>query len=167
MIRAQDVQFQLTRTFSAPVAQVFQMWTDVDHFAQWWGPKGFTVPVCKADFQVGGALLYCMKAPNGMEMWGKFVFQEIVPNQQIAFINYVTNENGEIMQMAHMPDWPLGIINDIRFEADGNHTILHFSAYPYEGNEKEWNAFDQGKNGLGKGFEGTFEKMETYLETLS
>src|SRR5262249_20501202 len=44
----------LTRTIGAPRAQVFKAWTDPRRFAQWWGPHGFTSPVCELDPRPGG-----------------------------------------------------------------------------------------------------------------
>jgi len=39
----------LTRVFDAPRELVFKSWTDPEHMAQWWGPHGFTTPVCELD----------------------------------------------------------------------------------------------------------------------
>jgi uncharacterized protein YndB with AHSA1/START domain len=35
----------LERTLDAPIDLVWQMWTDAEHFAAWYGPTGATVPV--------------------------------------------------------------------------------------------------------------------------
>ena len=43
----------LTRTFDAPRGLVFKAWTDREHLARWWGPRGFTNPVCEATSFVG------------------------------------------------------------------------------------------------------------------
>src|ERR1700678_1388251 len=39
-------EFVITREFDAPRELVFKAWTDPKHLAQWWGPRGFTNPVC-------------------------------------------------------------------------------------------------------------------------
>ena len=39
----------ITRVFDAPRALVFRAWTDPKHVARWWGPRGFTNPVCEID----------------------------------------------------------------------------------------------------------------------
>ena len=36
-----------TRVFDAPRELVFRMWTDSNHIAQWWGPKGFRTSVSR------------------------------------------------------------------------------------------------------------------------
>ena len=45
-----------TRILDAPRELVFKLWTEPHHLAQWWGPKGFTNPVCELDARVGGAI---------------------------------------------------------------------------------------------------------------
>jgi hypothetical protein len=45
----------ITRVFDAPRGLVFKAWTDPEHMARWWGPKGFTNPICELDARVGGA----------------------------------------------------------------------------------------------------------------
>ena len=52
----------VTRVFDAPRELVWKAWTDPKYVMQWWGPKGFTAPVCQMDFRVGGKFLCCMKS---------------------------------------------------------------------------------------------------------
>ena len=54
----------ITRIFDAPRELVWKAWTDPKYVMQWWGPKGFTAPICQMDFRVGGKFLCCMKAPG-------------------------------------------------------------------------------------------------------
>jgi uncharacterized protein YndB with AHSA1/START domain len=69
------LEMSLTRRVSAPPEIVFEVWIDAKHLAEWWGPKGFTTPVCKADARVGGAILIHMRAPDGVvhPMTGRFL----------------------------------------------------------------------------------------------
>src|ERR1700692_2073951 len=69
----------ITRIFDAPRELVWKAWTDPKYIMQWWGPKGFTSPVCKMDFRVGGKLLCCMRAPDGQEGWNAGVYNKIDP----------------------------------------------------------------------------------------
>ncbi len=46
----------VTRIFDAPRELVWKAWTDPKYVMQWWGPKGFTAPVCQMDFRVGGEI---------------------------------------------------------------------------------------------------------------
>src|SRR5258705_11639360 len=74
----------ITRLVGAPRELVFRAWTDPKHLAQWWGPRGFTNPVCEVDLRVGGALRIVMRAPNGTEYPMRGVFREIVAPERLG-----------------------------------------------------------------------------------
>ncbi len=84
----------ITRIFDAPRALVFRAWTDAAQLAQWWGPKGFTNPVCEIDARVGGALCIHMRAPDGSIYPMKGEIREIVPPERLAFTNIALDEAG-------------------------------------------------------------------------
>ncbi len=84
----------ITRVFDAPRALVFKMWTDPKHMAQWWGPKGFTNPVCEVDARPGGALRIVMRAPDGAEYPMKGIFQEVVAPERLVFTNIAVDREG-------------------------------------------------------------------------
>ena len=83
-LAATDRDFVLTRTFDAPRERVFAAWTDPKQMAQWWGPKGFTNPVCQMDVRPGGRYRIVMRSPEGAEypIVGEFV--EIVRPSRIV-----------------------------------------------------------------------------------
>ena len=84
----------VTRVFDAPRELVWKAWTDPKYVMQWWGPKGFTSPVCKIDFRVGGKFLYCMRAPDGQEFWNGGEYHEIVPHEKIVSSMYFSDPDG-------------------------------------------------------------------------
>ena len=57
----------IERTFDAPVAVIWRMWTVAEHFAAWYGPDGASVPVASMEVRVGGRRLVCMEmgTPGG------------------------------------------------------------------------------------------------------
>src|SRR5580704_13391744 len=70
-------EFAITRVFDAPREQVWKAFTESERLMRWWGPKGFTMQVAKLDLRPGGVFHYCMRSPDGRDMWGKFVYREI------------------------------------------------------------------------------------------
>jgi len=80
-------EITITRVFNAPRALVFKAWTDASELAQWWGPKGFTNPVCELDVRVGGAIRIHMRSPDGSVYPMKGEFCEIVPPERLVFTN--------------------------------------------------------------------------------
>jgi uncharacterized protein YndB with AHSA1/START domain len=87
-------EITLTRSFAAPRELVFSLWTDPARLARWWGPAGFTNPVCEIDARPGGALRIVMRAPDGTEHPVEGVVQEIVPPERLVFTNQAVDANG-------------------------------------------------------------------------
>jgi uncharacterized protein YndB with AHSA1/START domain len=91
----------ITRVFDAPRELVWKAWTDPQYAMQWWGPKGFTSPVCKVDFRVGGKFLFCMRSPEGQEFWTGGEYYEIVPPEKIVFSMYFADADGNKVAAEH------------------------------------------------------------------
>jgi uncharacterized protein YndB with AHSA1/START domain len=87
-------RMMITRVFDAPREIVWKAWTDPKYVMQWWGPKGFTAPVCKIDFRVGGKFLCCMRSPDGQEFWNAGEYHEIVPYEKIVSSMYFSDAEG-------------------------------------------------------------------------
>jgi uncharacterized protein YndB with AHSA1/START domain len=85
-------ELTITRSFKAPRDLVWQAWTDPKHLAKWWGPEGFTNPVCEVDFRVGGTLKIVMRAPDGTDYPMRGVFKEIVPPEKLVFTNFPVDD---------------------------------------------------------------------------
>ncbi len=84
----------IVRVLDAPRSLVFKMWTDPVHMAQWWGPNGFTNPVCELDPRPGGAILIHMKAHYGQThpMTGTFV--EVTEPERLVFSTKALDDQG-------------------------------------------------------------------------
>jgi len=74
---------------------MFKLWTEPKHVAQWWGPKGFTNPVCEIDARTGGGLRIVMRAPDGAEYPMIGVFREIVAPERLVFTNIAVDNEGK------------------------------------------------------------------------
>jgi uncharacterized protein YndB with AHSA1/START domain len=84
----------ITRVFDAPRALVFRAWTDAEQLAQWWGPKGFTNPICEIDARVGGAIRIHMRAPDGSVYPMKGEILELISPERLVFTNIAVDEAG-------------------------------------------------------------------------
>jgi uncharacterized protein YndB with AHSA1/START domain len=90
-------EITITRVFDAPRALVFKAWTDAGMLAQWWGPKGFTNPVCEIDARVGGAIRIHMRSPDGGIYPMKGEIREMVPPERLVFTNLAVDAAGNAM----------------------------------------------------------------------
>ncbi|GAA2554052.1 SRPBCC family protein [Mycolicibacterium diernhoferi] len=59
-------EFSLERTYNAPIAAVWDAWTQAEAIKAWWGPKNTTVPECRVDARVDGEIYVVMEAGAGM-----------------------------------------------------------------------------------------------------
>lgn len=136
----------ITRTFAAPRALVFSVWTTPEHIVRWWGPRGYRLSHCTMDFRPGGAWRFCMRSAEGEEHWIHGAYREIVPPERLVF-TYV-NERGGFETLV-----------TLEFVARGAHTELRFRQVGLpsveERDSHEW------------GWSSTFELLDEYLATSS
>lgn len=139
----------LKRTFSAPIKLVWEAWTQPEHIALWWGPKGMEVKVIEHDFRVGGKWKYTMKMPDGNEFITEGVYSEIV-------------ELEKIISSADFKPMTEGVEIQALFEENGDKTKFTFNVvHPTEEYCKQ-----QEKMGFYNGWGSVFDGLETYLNTL-
>lgn len=84
----------ITRVFDAPRELVFKAWTEPERLRQWWGPHGFTNPVCEVDARVGGAWRIVMRSPDGREYPCGGVYRELVEPERLVFTNIAMDNEG-------------------------------------------------------------------------
>ncbi|HTB31099.1 MAG TPA: SRPBCC domain-containing protein [Bacteroidia bacterium] len=118
-METQNKELTITRTFDAPLDLVWAAWTDVEHIKNWWGPKGFTNPVCNWNAKPGSKIYIEMKAPDGVIYPMDGVFDEISEHEKIVFSSAALDLKGE-----HLFD----VLNTIHFIEEGDKTKLklHF-----------------------------------------
>jgi len=117
----------ITRVFDAPRELVWKAWTEPERFMQWWGPKGFTSPVCKIDLRVGGKYLNCMRSPEGKDYWSTGVYREVVEPERIVCTDSFADAEGNVVPATHYEmsaDSPLEMLVTVTFEKHEGTTKL-------------------------------------------
>jgi uncharacterized protein YndB with AHSA1/START domain len=160
---AEAKEFVITRIVDAPRSRVWKAWTDAKELKKWWGPKGFEVLSTKVDLRPGGIFHYHLRSPNGQDMWGKFVYREIVPEERLVFITSFSDENAGETRHPMAPDWPRKMLSTVTFTEKAGKTTVTVRWLPYEATEKEINTFEAGRDSMTGGWTGTFERLDTYL----
>lgn len=92
-----EQELVLIRVFDAPRELVFRAWTDPKRVAQWWGPHGFTNPVCELDPRPGGTIRIHMRGPDGNVYPMTGVYQEVVEPERIVFTSAALDDKGNPM----------------------------------------------------------------------
>jgi uncharacterized protein YndB with AHSA1/START domain len=78
--------FTIVREFAAPRELVWRACTEAHHLAQWWGPEGFSAPVCEWDAKPGNKIHVVMRAPDGTDFPMGGEFREVVPQRKLVTI---------------------------------------------------------------------------------
>ena len=148
----------IERTFEAPVELVWQMWTDPEHFKNWYGPTGFTVPVAEMDVRVGGKHLICMASPDGsMKMWTTGEYTEVIPNERLVYTDSPADENGNVVSPSAMgmPDGhPATTEVTVLLKDLGGRTkmVMTHAGMPAD-------------SGAGSGWEQAFDKLADHIKS--
>ena len=155
--------FTIERTFDSLRELVWKAWTEAECMKQWWGPKGFTVRHCKIDLRPGGVLHYCLRSPDGKDMWGKFVYREIIRPERLVFINSFSDEKGGVTHHPMSPNWPLEMLSTVTFTVHGGKTKITVQWAPHSATELERKTFEDGRQSMQQGWTGTLDQLADYL----
>ncbi|TKC18948.1 SRPBCC domain-containing protein [Robertmurraya kyonggiensis] len=152
----------LEREFDAPKELVFKAFSEPEHLKQWWGPRGWTVPVCNVDFRPGGVWHYCMKCVDenqgeffGMESWGKGVYEEIIQDEKIVYRDYFSDAEGN--EAEGMPSTRVTLLFE---EQDGKTKLINRAEY--DSSEALKTVLDMG---MEQGVTETWDRLEELLSS--
>jgi uncharacterized protein YndB with AHSA1/START domain len=156
----------ITRVFNAPRDLVWKAFTEPEHLEHWWGPKGFTTRVRKLELRPGGVFFYSQKMPDGREMFGKWVYREIVAPVRLVIVSSFTDANENLARHPLSPTWPLEMLGTSTFTENQGRTTLTIRTKPINVTESECKTFFDGESSMEQGFAGTFDRLDQYLATL-
>ena len=152
-----DQEILVTRTFDAPRDLLWQMWTQAEHLQHWWGPEGWSLPICEVDFRPGGSWFYCMQGPDGMQSCGKATYLGIDPPKRLVYEDAFTDAEGNVLE-----GMPLAHITLEFVEAGDKTTVLNTVRYP---SKAERDAVLE--MGVEAGIDQTWNRLDEYLVQIS
>lgn len=157
-------EFVISRVFDAPRVLLWDSCTKPERMTHWWGPKGCIVRVAKMDFRVGGTYHCCMRAPDGLDMWGKFAYREIVKPERIVFVNSFSDDIGGLTRHPFVATWPLEMLSTFSFTEQKGKTTFTIKWVPINPTDVERKTFEDGMEGMKKGWTGTLDQLADYLK---
>lgn len=143
-----DRTITIERTFKAPVSLVWEAWTQPQHIAQWWGPKGMSLEVVTHEFKVGGRWKYTMPMPDGNEFVSEGIYSEIIEGEKL-----VTTANFRPMTE--------GVILEIHLKGDESST--HFTFHVIHPTVEYCQ--QQKKMGVYNGWGSAFDRLVHFLDS--
>jgi uncharacterized protein YndB with AHSA1/START domain len=136
----------IVRTFDAPAALVFSMWSDPAHFAAWIGPQGFTCPIVELDFRVGGAYRALITSNEAGENWFSGVYRDIVRHTDLAF-TFTWNNTGPLADTE--------TLITITFQERDGRTTQTFHQGPFPDEDR--------RDSHREGWDSAFDKLSAYV----
>ena len=112
----------VTRSFDAPVEQVWRQWIDPEQVKRWWGPHGFTAPIARMNVREGESSLVCMRSPDGHDLYNTWTYHQVVPFERLEFSMGFAHANGDPAEPADLglpPDIPPRVRHVATFEPVG------------------------------------------------
>lgn len=154
--RPSATDIKVVRRFDADRETLWAMWTQAEHLRNWWGPKGFTTPVCEVDLRPGGSWFYCMQDPAGQRYCGKMTYVEIDAPRRFTAVDVFADEEGKVN--ADMPE----AHSEFEF-AESNGATVFTNVSRYRSKDERDQVIEMGvEAGLGQ----TLDRLDEYLESL-
>lgn len=161
--------FTLQRVVKAPRELVWKVWTQREHLAQWFGPKGCKLTVPPFELKAGAVMRYAMDWEGHGAMHGKWVFRDVQPPQRLEFLASFADARGNTSRHPMAPTWPLEMLSVVTFDAHAGKThgtVITLQSSAWQCSAEEQRTFDDGHVSMTGGWGGTFEMLESYLAKL-
>jgi uncharacterized protein YndB with AHSA1/START domain len=94
MEAAEGIELSIEREYAAPRELVYRAWTEPEHFARWFGPRGSTLTHLTMDVRAGGELHFCHRFEDHEDLWIKGVYDVVEPEERIGITFYFSDEAG-------------------------------------------------------------------------
>ena len=158
--------FVINRSFEAPIAQVFDMWTKPEHFSKWLPPVGFTMEYFQSEIKPGSTTFYMMTNGDTIDHYGKMNYKEINPVHRLVYTQCFTDEKGNLSKPPFEMNWPDMIIATVTFAEEGpNETrVTVIWEVLGEASDFERKIFHDAKPGMTMGWSGSFDKLDELLK---
>lgn len=154
LLRIPDLHIR--REFDAPLALVWQAFTDPKHIQQWWGPLQFTNPVCIWESRPNGKILVHMHGPKNspfdFEMPMRGMFHEVDAPKKLLFTTSAFPDVNDIDQIE--------TLNTIIFTELGERTRIDI----HEAIQKSSDMVRDALQGMEQGWLQSFTKLDAHLK---
>jgi uncharacterized protein YndB with AHSA1/START domain len=159
-----DEEFIISRVFDVPRDRMFDFWTKREHLMRWFGPKGFTMTTANLDLRPGGTFHYCLRTADGREMWGKFIYREIIPPQRLVWVNTFSDAQGNLTRQPFTTErWPREMLTTVTFAEHQGRTTVTIHWVPINADTAERDTFHKNREGMRTVGKDTFEQLAGYL----
>lgn len=146
---AKNRTLTIEKILDASIDLVWEAWSQPEHIAHWWAPKGLELEILEHDFSIGGKWKYSMKMPNDQIFISEGQYKEI-------------NAPNKLVTTADFKPMTEGVELYIFLEAIGHQTKFTFHCV----HKTEAYCKQQEEMGFYNGWGSVFGNLEEYLQGL-
>ncbi len=158
-------RFVINRSLAAPIARVFDMWTQPEHLAKWLPPPETAMRFLRSEIAVGKSTHFVIEGKHGL-MRVRAEYLVIEPPHRIVYTQQFVDEQERPVPVPGAETWPTTLLNTVLFtqEApDKTRVTLTSEAYG-EATSEQVEAFASGRSGMTVGWSSSFDALEALLE---
>lgn len=144
-----DTELLIVRTFDAPAALVFAMWTDPVHFRAWMGPGEYACTEAQMDVRVGGRYRGVIRSTATGDSIFSGAYREVTPHTRLVF-TWMWEDTG--------PSANIETLITITFEERNGKTVQTFHQMKLRNRER--------RDAHVRGWEGAFDKLMAQVGRL-
>ncbi len=152
MTKHNEHSLGIERIINAPIAKIWDCWTQPELLMQWFCPKPWQVTQAELELKPGGKMNTVMQGPEGERFDNLGCFLEVIPNRKLVFTDtltagFVPSENPFMTAVVELT------------EQNNNHTMMKWYALHANQENKQKH--------LDMGFEAGWNTATDQLEALA
>ena len=157
--------FVINRTFNTSIENMYEMWTNPEHFSKWLAPTGFNMTFIRSDIRPGGSTFYYMDGA-GPKMFGRANYLEMKKPTRLKYTQEFCDEKENLSRHPMAPTWPATMMTTVDFVAESPDETRVTITWEVAGQftKEELDTFIAGKGGMTQGWTGSFDKLDAHLE---
>ena len=157
--------FVINRTFDAPIARVFEMWTKPEHLAQWLPPTGARMRFLRSEIAVGKSTFFVITGEHGT-MHVRAEYLAIEPPHRVVYAQQFVDEGEQLAAAPGAEVWPATLLTTVVFSGESDERTRVTVTVEPQGrvSTAELAAFVGERGGMTLGWTGSFDALEGLLE---
>jgi len=153
--------FVINRSFDAPIAEVFDAWTDPAQLARWLPPAGSQMRFIRADIAPGGSAFFVIAGEHGT-MHVRSDYLEVDPPRRIVYLQQFCDEHERPSPHPGAETFPGTLLTTVTLAEEGSESTRVTVTMAPQGSltDVELAAFVQERGGMTQGWSGSFDALE-------
>ncbi len=162
--RSGKATFVINRSFAAPIARVFEMWTRPEHLAKWLAPVGTELRFLRSEIAPGKSTLFTITGGHGT-MHVRAEYLAIEPPRRIVYAQQFVDAREQLAPAPGAEVWPATLLTTVLLvEEAADRTRVTVTSEPHgPASAEELAAFVGERPGMTLGWTGSFDTLESLL----